>query len=247
MKLSLIGRGKTGSQVEALLRDPSFAPPRKLELMGAYGRSTPPSKAALRSADALIVFVPAPALRDLLPLLLELRKPCVIGTTGFVWNEEIRQAIHDTGAPWILGSNFSLGMNLLFTFTKFAAPLLAQQGWQAAIHEVHHTAKLDRPSGTARTLAELLAAGGLAPTITDVREGDVHGIHEVLLRVPNENLRLRHEVNDRRLFAEGAIFAALEWLREPKAIPPGLHGFEHLFSAKILQQVAKEKMSHGFE
>lgn len=236
MKIALVGTGKTGGEVRRLLIHRELAPHLQgIELLKTFGSAEPPTAEALSQADAVIVFVPPHALESILPSLVEARRPTVVGTTGFTWSGSALEAVKSTGKPWILGSNFSLGMNLCFAFARIAAKTLVERNWHAKVHEVHHVHKVDRPSGTAKTWARLFDHEGMETQITDHREGDVKGLHELTLSSQAERIDMRHEVMDRSLFAEGAICAARDWFSGVRRLDPGLHLYEDLFIRQLLE------------
>jgi 4-hydroxy-tetrahydrodipicolinate reductase len=232
MRVALFGAGKTGSKV--LERASGNA-----EVLGPYTSRNPADPTALRSADAVVLFVPGGALPGLLPLLLEAGKPVVSGATGFAFPEEAKQKLKERGIPWVQGSNFSLGMNLAFELARRMGEYLpaVEQG-EFHIREVHHTKKLDAPSGTALSLERAL---GRKVEIESIREGDVIGEHRLELRLPGERVVLDHSALDRGVFAEGALWAA-RFLCEKK-IAAGFHLFEDLVKEHFFSRNTERKTS----
>src|SRR5204863_4558402 len=115
--------------------------------------------------------------------------------------------------PIVFASNFSIGVNVLFWLTRKAAEKLGGD-FDGAIVETHHKMKKDAPSGTAKTLAEVLKAAKKTQTeipIKSIREGDVVGEHTVIFNGPAERLELTHRAASREIFARGALFAA-KWI-----------------------------------
>ncbi len=96
------------------------------------------------------------------------------------------------------------------------------------IHEVHHTKKLDAPSGTALSMKEWLKG---KPNMTYERIGDVVGYHRLSLETPSETIQLSHEAKDRKLFAEGALWAA-EYVTQYQ-LEPGLHAFQKVIEKHL--------------
>jgi 4-hydroxy-tetrahydrodipicolinate reductase len=121
--------------------------------------------------------------------------------------------------PIVLASNFSVGVNVLFWLTQKAAELLGPT-FNPEIVETHHKMKKDAPSGTAKTLAEILkTAQDCEIPVQSIREGDVVGEHTVIFQGPGESLELSHRAADRGIFAAGALRAA-KWIINK---PPGLY------------------------
>jgi len=135
----------------------------------------------------------------------------VVGTTGWYNRlDEMKALALRRGGALLYGTNFSLGVQQLFRMTADLAKL---KGYSFHIEELHHTSKLDTPSGTALTLKEIVLAAqpGAEVEITSKREGDHSGLHVLAARGTSDLIELRHEAFDRRGFAEGAVRAA-EWL-----------------------------------
>ena len=140
--------------------------------------------------------------------------PIVCGTSG--WYESlpiVRDLIATRQASLFWSANFSVGANLLFALAREAGRRLqGNRAFAAAIVESHHAAKRDAPSGTAIVLEEFLREGlRKATPITSIRVGHIPGQHEVIFDGTFEQLVLRHEARDRRVFADGALVAA-DWL-----------------------------------
>ena len=150
----------------------------------------------------------------------------VIGTTG--WDDiadKVKQAFLDNGTTMVYASNFSIGVNAMFAAAARASAILKGAGYTPRIEEIHHIHKLDAPSGTAKTLAAIVAGSlGTEPEISSVREGEVPGIHTLTLESSTDVITLRHEAFSREGFAKGAVAAAL--------LTEGLEGV-HEFSSLL--------------
>ncbi|MBT3584833.1 MAG: hypothetical protein HN509_07990 [Halobacteriovoraceae bacterium] len=220
MKLGLLGKGKTGSKVIELF--PSAV---------VFDSNSKATVESLKQLDAVISFLPGPAFLQHIPLLLEAKTPTVVGSTGFEWPLDIQAKLVDQDLKWIYGHNFSLGMNLVFKMIKILgkAPALFEK-LECSIHEIHHTQKLDSPSGTALKWKDWL---GLEASISSEREGDVIGDHQLRLKTENEEITLQHKALDRKIFAEGAIWAATKLTTNP-TIEAGLHRFEDISLKELL-------------
>lgn len=173
-------------------------------------------ESAMKNCDVAIDFSQADSIDDICRAALQHGKSVVIGTTGH--SQQQRKTIQETShsVPIVLASNFSVGVNVLFWLTQKAAELLGSD-FNPEIVETHHTMKKDAPSGTARTLSELLkAVRNSEISIQSIREGDVVGEHTVLFRGPGERLELTHRAANRGIFALGALRAA-KWIVHKRA------------------------------
>jgi 4-hydroxy-tetrahydrodipicolinate reductase len=183
-----------------------------------------PIELPMKNCDVAIDFSNADAITEISAAALQHRKPLVIGTTGH--SREQRRLIEETAQslPVVFASNFSIGVNVLFWLTCKAAEQLGGD-FDAEIIETHHKMKKDAPSGTAKTLAEVLKASKKTQTeisIQSIREGDVVGEHTVIFRGPSERLELTHRAASREIFARGALHAA-KWIINQ---PPGLYSMQ---------------------
>lgn len=217
MKISVIGTGKTGSKVVEMLGD---------KLAYAFDKSNPPTLEKLRDSDAVIIFVPGDSVADIFDLILESGIPAAWGSTGFNWPEDLDEQIKDANTKWVLATNFSLGMNIIRNAIKAisaGSEILKDPIFK--IHEVHHVHKKDAPSGTALSWKEWLNKDA---EVTSAREGDVNGIHELIVKTNTEEITLKHDALDRGLFAEGAIWATEQLIYEKK-LKNGVTTFGQMF------------------
>lgn len=172
-----------------------------------------PIESAIKNCDVAIDFSHADAIDEICRATLTNRKSLVVGTTGH--SQKQRTIIEETSrsVPVVFASNFSVGVNALFWLARKAAEFLGPD-FSAEIIETHHKMKKDAPSGTAKTLAEILkAAQKIQPEIPiqSIREGDVVGEHSVVFSGPGERLELTHRAASREIFAIGALRAA-KWI-----------------------------------
>ena len=181
-------------------------------------------KSAIQNCDVAIDFSQADAITEICRAALEHRKPLVIGTTGQS-NEQLKIIKESAQSlPIVFASNFSIGVNVLFWLTRKATEQLGSD-FDAEIVETHHKMKKDAPSGTAKTLAEVLKAAKTTQAeipIQSIREGDVVGEHTVIFNGPSERLDLTHRAAGREIFARGALRAA-KWIIGK---PPGLYNMQ---------------------
>ena len=204
---------------------------------------------ALALADMVIDFSTPAASVELARAAVAGGPALVIGSTGM---SEAEAAAVDEAAsrvPVIRSGNFSLGVNLLLGLVRQAAAALPASEWDVEVHEAHHRRKVDAPSGTALMLGQAAAAGRNA-SLSDLRlpphdgitghrtpggigfsvmrAGGIVGEHSVVLAAADEIVTLSHSAHDRRLFARGALAAAL-WLH---GRPPGLYGMDQVLGLR---------------
>jgi 4-hydroxy-tetrahydrodipicolinate reductase len=216
MNLLILGRGKTG----ALVADVAGARRHRVHVAGANENVDCAALSAdsLRQIDSVIDFTTAHSVLSHVEACVKAGKSMVVGTTG--WYKEIdhvRKLVEEHGTGFLYAANFSLGLNLFLDVARAAATAL-QHDYTGRIFERHHAHKKDAPSGTAITLQRLMIeASGTREDleITSFREGEVVGMHEVILESPVDRIYLCHDAKSRRGFAEGAVRAA-EWLAGKK-------------------------------
>lgn len=210
MKIALIGAGKTGAKVSELHRDTTI-----------FNSANQATIEGLKTCDIIISFLPGDIFVDYIPMLIEAKIPVITGSTGFEWKDEWIKEIHDKKLVWVRAHNFSLGMNIvknmIETLSK-ARDLYTDA--QFSIHDIHHTMKVDSPSGTALSWEKWL---GTNAKITAERTGDVVGYHHLLMESPVEKIKITHEAIDRAIFAKGALWAAEKAFKN--MVPSGLNDF----------------------
>lgn len=210
MHLLVLGRGKTGSLVAEIARK------RGHEVRVLAAADNPHAKAltaeTLSAVDIVVDFTTPATVVENIEACVHAKKNLVVGTTG--WYSElprIREMVERGGAGLLYGANFSVGINLFYEVARAGAAALQHQ-YFGQIFERHHAQKKDAPSGTAAMLQKIVRdSSGTQLEITSFREGDVVGMHELVLDSPNDTIYLCHDSKSRRGFAEGAVRAA-EWL-----------------------------------
>ena len=210
-RVLLIGHGRMGVLVEQL------APEYECEIAGIVTDETGSAGivAAPASTDVAIDFTTATAVVANIRALAERGINVVIGTTGWQDHEsEVRTVVERHRIGVLAASNFSIGLHIFRgAVAQAAAGFAAQDGVGAWIHEAHHIAKKDAPSGTALTLKESMVSAGYARPIdvSSTRAGSIPGTHTVGFDGPSETVMLTHTVRDRAVFARGALEVA-RWL-----------------------------------
>ena len=221
-KIALIGYGKMGHMIEQIalergheivgIIDPTL-------VIGDCSLLIDFNSEAFRSADVAIEFTtPATAKENILRAWAQ-GVPVISGSTGWRpeeleigdWKLEIegsRVVVKDEAGKVMLvwSSNFSVGVNIFFEMNKWLAEKMEKQPqYTPSITETHHIHKLDKPSGTAKTLAEAI---GRDVMIESIREGEVPGTHEVMWDSEEDTIVITHIAKGRRGFALGAVLAA---------------------------------------
>ncbi len=167
---------------------------------------------ALAKECVCIDFTTPAAIRENYRFLAENFKAVVIGTTGWAdIKDEVIAYFEKCGTPMIWASNFSIGVNVFFAVTDYISRMLGDAGgYSPYVVEMHHCHKLDAPSGTARSLADIVDANmGVTTEIQSVRCGEIPGIHTIGFEGLNDRITLSHEAFSREGFAAGAVEAAL--------------------------------------
>ena len=206
MKILLVGYGKMGRLIEEL------APAHGCEIASCIdvgtGDWTMP-------ADVAMDFSTADALRGNFARYVERKLPAVIGTTGWSAHEaDLRAQAERAGLGVVAAANFSIGVNLFELIVAEAARLFQPyEQFGAWIHEAHHAAKRDAPSGTALVLRDRMVAAPYSRPIdmSSTRAGTIPGIHTIGFDGPSDTIELTHTARDRRGFAAGALLAA-RWI-----------------------------------
>lgn len=210
MKIALLGYGKMGKMVEKMALKRGHEVVCRLDIRGGeegmedvvstkeeWGLET------LAAADVVIEFT-MPTMAEMnVRKVLAMGVKVVCGTTGWVIPEDLQALMKEN--KWVWKSNYSVGVNVMMEVSKILADKLSGYGYQVSMEEVHHVHKLDKPSGTAKTLAEKIGYEG---EIVSRREGEVPGIHTVVWTSDVDKIVLTHEAFGRESFALGAVLEA---------------------------------------
>ncbi|HUA65669.1 MAG TPA: 4-hydroxy-tetrahydrodipicolinate reductase [Alphaproteobacteria bacterium] len=220
---------------------------RDLEVTAQLGRDDDLGR-VISKADVVIDFSVHSATPAIANLCAKKKKAIVIGTTGHSDAEKKAIADLQSAIPMVWTSNFSTGVNTLFWLARKAAEILGPD-YDLEIVEMHHRMKKDAPSGTAKTLAEILAGvrelqlekaarhgrvgivgerTSFEIGIHSMRGGDVVGDHTVIFANTGERLELTHKASSRETFANGALRAAI-WVVKQK---PGIYDMQHVLGLK---------------
>jgi 4-hydroxy-tetrahydrodipicolinate reductase len=213
MRILVLGHGKTGKLVAEVAAE------RKHGVHVLDAKENPHAAALtapfVTGFDVVIDFTTPESVIQNMRACLANGARMVIGTTG--WYDKLpdmRSLCERKQAALLYGTNFSIGMQVVMKLAKEMGAALVPAGYQFSVVETHHTSKLDRPSGTAISIAEQVSRGAgtdVAVPIEAIREGDAMGTHVLTAATSAERIVLTHEAMTRRGFAEGAVRAA-EWL-----------------------------------
>ncbi|WP_260706407.1 4-hydroxy-tetrahydrodipicolinate reductase [Edaphobacter flagellatus] len=212
MRVLVLGHGKTGKLVAEVAAERGHG----VHVLDAKENAnasalTPPFVAGF---DVVIDFTTPEAVVQNMRAVLATGAKMVVGTTG--WYDRLdkaRELAERKDAGLLYGTNFSIGVQTMLQMAKKMGELLRNSGYTFSIEETHHTTKMDSPSGTALTLAQVVesATGGAKVPIAAHRVGDAAGLHVLTASSAADKIVLTHDAHSRRGFAEGAVRAA-EWL-----------------------------------
>ncbi|MCK0131484.1 4-hydroxy-tetrahydrodipicolinate reductase [Flavobacteriaceae bacterium F08102] len=224
MNIALFGYGRMGQAIEKI------AISRKHSIVAIFDKSQ--DEYNLSNVDVAIDFsMPNVAYANITTCLNQ-GVPVISGTTGWLTQfDEVVELCKEKQGAFIYASNFSLGVNLFFALnTKLAEMMSAFPDYSVSLEEIHHTKKLDAPSGTAISLANDIInvsskeSWTLDETndpkklpITSKRIGDVPGTHTVTYQSDVDEIEIKHQANNRSGFAFGAVIAA-EWILNKKGV-----------------------------
>ncbi|MEA4982983.1 MAG: 4-hydroxy-tetrahydrodipicolinate reductase [Paludibacter sp.] len=220
MKIALIGYGKMGKTIERIAKE------RGHEIVSVIDVDNTDDfeSAAFKSADVAIEFTMPAVAQENVRRAFVAGVPVVCGTTGWIENlQKLKNEVQEKGNTLFWSSNFSLGVNVFMAVNKYLARLMNRfPEYDVEMTEVHHTQKLDAPSGTAITLAEGILENLERKTswsketssvpeeiaIKSIREGQVPGTHTIVYDCDVDTITITHEAKNREGLALGAVVAA---------------------------------------
>jgi 4-hydroxy-tetrahydrodipicolinate reductase len=207
MKIAILGNGRMGKRISELAKE------RGHSIVCTSSSEKPASTLDLSTADVAIDFSTPTTAFENISHAINSGIPVVSGTTGWLKNlKEIEDLCKAKKGAFLYASNFSLGMNIFFEINKTLAKLMKNQKYESSLHEIHHTKKLDSPSGTSKTLGKQMDTILANNTpITAERIGDVPGTHIINYSSTMDEIEIKHSAKNRDGFAMGAIIAS-EWI-----------------------------------
>lgn len=224
MKIALFGYGKMGKAIE------SFAISRGHEIIVRVDSKNPKSNFDYKAVDVIIEFSRPEFAVDNIRFAIDNQIPIIVGTTG--WYDELESITNYAAArngSVLHATNFSLGVNIFFAVNRYLAGIMNDfKDYSASIVEIHHTEKLDAPSGTGISLAEQIISNHSGYSnwknevienpknntdlgIESLRLPDVPGTHEIKYSSTIDSIEIKHTAHNRDGFAQGSVLAA-EWL-----------------------------------
>ncbi|MDC1492947.1 4-hydroxy-tetrahydrodipicolinate reductase [Flavobacteriaceae bacterium] len=220
MRIGIIGYGKMGKAIEKIAINRGHSVSFKTN---NYNTSL------VKDVDIAIEFSTPESAFNNIESCLNNNIPVISGTTGWIARlPEIKKTCEQKKGSFLYGSNFSLGANLFFELNKKLAHLMSdKKQYKVSIDEIHHIHKLDKPSGTAISIAkgiisnssytnwELNSKKNDTININSIREKEINGVHKVIYNSGNDIISIKHEALSRDGFALGAVVAA-EWLSNKK-------------------------------
>ncbi len=230
MNVLIVGYGRMGHEVEAILQARGHAVTARIDMTPGVGDACEVSSEILRSSQAVIEFSLPEGVLGHVRQYAAAGVPAVVGTTG--WEErraEAKTIVEGFQSALVHGTNFSLGAQMFLQLVERAAAMIADlPEYDIMVTEWHHKLKKDSPSGTALTTADRILrnlprktqvnTGRIDRAIRDdelhvasVRGGSIPGIHEVLLDSLADSIEIKHTARSRSGFALGAVLAA-EWV-----------------------------------
>lgn len=234
MNIAIIGYGKMGKIIEQVSIRRKHTIVARIDPSAEDATATEITTQSIGLADMCIDFSHPSAVMENLKKISHLGKPIVVGTTG--WAHQIGEAkaiVQERKIGFLYASNFSIGMNVMFRVIESASKLMNHfPEYDVAGYELHHAKKLDSPSGTAKSLIEIILKNiGRKKTVTydavngeipkedlhfaSVRTGDIPGTHTILFDSTADTIEITHTARNREGFALGAVIAA-EWLINKK-------------------------------
>lgn len=223
MKIVLIGYGKMGKEIEQVALSMKHEVVLKIDVENTSSLNSD----NLKKADVAIDFTQPSSAIDNISKCFDSGIPVVVGTTGWYDRlEEVKELCRMKNGSMLYSSNFSIGVNLFFELNRKLIQIMNSHAeYKVSIEEIHHTQKLDKPSGTAITLAnDIISGSGVKKNwsideedkegklfIRSVRKDNVVGTHSVKYESEIDLIEIKHEAFNRKGFAQGAVLAA-QWL-----------------------------------
>ena len=213
MQIAIVGYGKMGKLITVLAEEKGY------DIVLKTNSSLPFEKCNLKDVDIAIDFSTPETAFNNISHAIKNNIPIISGTTGWLEKlEEIKKLCTQYNGTFLYASNFSIGVNMFLKINIELAKLMQDKIYTTSISETHHLEKLDKPSGTAKTLSQDIQRElKITPNIISQRIENKIGTHEIKYESEIDNIKIIHEAKSRYGFAHGALKAA-EWIRNKKGI-----------------------------
>ncbi|MFA5405276.1 MAG: dihydrodipicolinate reductase C-terminal domain-containing protein [Ignavibacteria bacterium] len=223
MKITLNGYGKMGKEIEKILLE-------RKHTIETITHSSEQLNSLSPGNSVCIDFTNPDAFLKNYKIIADKFSGAVIGTTGWYKNlDKVKDYFISKKKKLVYGTNFSVGVNILFQLTDYASKLFSKFDYDSYIIELHHKEKKDSPSGTAETLKRILSENiKTGISVSSIRKGYIKGIHDIGFESSVDRINIRHEAYSRESFAFGAVLAA-EWIEDVD----GATDFKELFKQNL--------------
>ncbi len=222
MNISIIGYGKMGHEIQKFAQEKGIVIASIIDSKEKSADYRQINEKSMEGADVCIDFTKPDAAVENIRKIAELKKNIVVGTTGWYSHiDEVRRIVKENGIGLIYSPNFSIGVNVFFRVIENAAKIINRiDAYDVHGYEMHHSKKLDSPSGTAKAIEEILVKcikRKKSVPFASIRSGSIPGTHVVGFDSSADTIELKHAARNREGFALGAIMAA-EWIQNKKGV-----------------------------
>ena len=220
MNIAIIGYGRMGQEIEKIARNRGINIQSIIDPNAKNATHGEINEKSMKNVDVCIDFTRPDAVLENIKRISKFRKNIVVGTTGWYDRlDEARKIVKNADIGLIYAPNFSIGVNIFFRIVENAAKIMDKfDDYDVFGYELHHSKKLDSPSGTAKAIEKILAQNIRRKkeiNFTSVRSGNIPGTHAVGFDSTADTIELKHVARNREGFAAGALMAA-EWIRNKK-------------------------------
>ena len=231
MNIAIVGYGKMGHEIEKAAKSKGITVKSIIDPSATGAKYSEINEQSMREVDVSIDFTNPEAVVDNIKKISRFKNNIVVGTTGWYGKlDEVKKIVEKSGIGLIYASNFSIGVNIFFKMIENAAKIINKaQDYDIYGYELHHNKKVDSPSGTAKTIGEILVKNISRKQklvynkldrkiehnelqIASIRSGSIPGTHVVGFDSTSDTIELKHIARNREGFALGAIMAA-QWIK----------------------------------
>lgn len=220
MNISIIGYGKMGHEIEKAAGAKGIGIKSIIDVKAENATHNEIDESSMKDVDVCIDFTKPDAVIGNVKKITQFKKNIVVGTTGWYDKiDEIKKIVEESGIGLVYAPNFSIGVNAFFRIVESAAKIIDKMdAYDVHGYEMHHSKKLDSPSGTAKAIEEILVKNikrKNSVPFASIRSGSIPGTHVVGFDSSADTIELKHTARNREGFAFGALMAA-EWIKNKK-------------------------------